>query len=359
MARILAAADGAGRRRARRLASGPSRPADATRLPSRPCVRPRISRSRRPRVKIQEADAKSLLVAQGLPVPPGRSPAPPPRPAPRPNGSSPPGARAGRDQGPGARRRPGQGRRRQARRLGRRGRGGRRADPRHGDQGHHRSARCSSRPAADIVKEYYLSAVLDRAERPDPAHGLGRGRRGDRAGRGRATPMRSSTVHADPLLGLPDYQARELAFAMGFGGHLKAAVAIAKGLVADDARLRRRPRRDQPARGRPRARRRRDARSSGSSASTRRSRSTTRRSPRHPDLEDAARPGRGGPGRPRGARGRSDVHQARRHDRLHGQRRRARDDDDGPRQARRRRAGELPRHRRRREGRQGRRPRCG
>ena len=39
--------------------------------------------------------------------------------------------------------------------------------------------------------------------------------------------------HADPLLGLLDFQARELAFAMGLGGaHLKAAVAIAKGLVA-------------------------------------------------------------------------------------------------------------------------------
>ncbi|MEA2630248.1 MAG: succinyl-CoA synthetase beta subunit, partial [Chloroflexota bacterium] len=37
--------------------------------------------------------------------------------------------------------------------------------------------------------------------------------------------------HADPLLGLLDYQAREFAFAMGLGGHLKAAVAIAKGLV--------------------------------------------------------------------------------------------------------------------------------
>ena len=32
-------------------------------------------------------------------------------------------------------------------------------------------------------------------------------------------------------LGLLDFQARDLAFAMGLGGHLKAAVAIAKGLV--------------------------------------------------------------------------------------------------------------------------------
>ena len=48
------------------------------------------------------------------------------------------------------------------------------------------------------------------------------------------------------------------------------------------------------------------------------------------------------------------LHQARRRHRLHGQRRRPRDDHDGPRQARRRAARELPRHRRRREGRPGR-----
>ena len=64
-----------------------------------------------------------------------------------------------------------------------------------------------------------------------PADGLGRGRRRDRAGRGRPSRRRSSAHHADPLLGLLDYQAREFAFAMGLGGHLKAAVAIAKGLV--------------------------------------------------------------------------------------------------------------------------------
>jgi succinyl-CoA synthetase beta subunit len=38
--------------------------------------------------------------------------------------------------------------------------------------------------------------------------------------------------HADPNLGLLDFQARELVFAMGLGGHLKDAVRIAKGLVA-------------------------------------------------------------------------------------------------------------------------------
>ena len=84
--------------------------------------------------------------------------------------------------------------------------------------------------------------------------------------------------HADPLLGLLDFQARELAFAMGLGGHLKAAVAIAKGLVrtmrAYDADLVEiNPLaivRETGADG---------AASSGSSASTPRSPSTTRPSP--------------------------------------------------------------------------------
>ena len=48
-------------------------------------------------------------------------------------------------------------------------------------------------------------------------------------------------VHADPVLGLRDWQARELAFRLGLGAHLKAAVGIAKGLVrtmlANDADL--------------------------------------------------------------------------------------------------------------------------
>jgi succinyl-CoA synthetase beta subunit len=48
-------------------------------------------------------------------------------------------------------------------------------------------------------------------------------------------------VHAHPYLGLLDWQARQLAFALGLGAHLKAAVAVAKGVVrtmlANDADL--------------------------------------------------------------------------------------------------------------------------
>jgi len=95
-------------------------------------------------------------------------------------------------------------------------------------------------PAADIVKEYYLSAVLDRAARRILLMGSAEG--GVEIEQVAAErPEAIITVHADPLLGLQDWQARDLAFRMGLGGHLKAAVAIAKGLVrtmlANDADL--------------------------------------------------------------------------------------------------------------------------
>jgi succinyl-CoA synthetase beta subunit len=85
-------------------------------------------------------------------------------------------------------------------------------------------------PAADIVKEYYLAAVLDRAERGILLMGSAEG--GVEIEHVAATnPTAIVRRHADPALGLLDFQARELAFALGLQGHLKAAVAIAKGLV--------------------------------------------------------------------------------------------------------------------------------
>jgi succinyl-CoA synthetase beta subunit len=86
-------------------------------------------------------------------------------------------------------------------------------------------------PAADIVKEFYLSAVLDRAERGILLMGSAEG--GVEIEQvAESNPDAIIRRHADPLLGLLDFQARDLAFAMGLGPHLKAAVAIAKGLVA-------------------------------------------------------------------------------------------------------------------------------
>ncbi|MFL5686305.1 MAG: ADP-forming succinate--CoA ligase subunit beta [Chloroflexota bacterium] len=85
-------------------------------------------------------------------------------------------------------------------------------------------------PAAQIVKEFYLAAVLDRAERAILLMGSAEG--GVEIEQVAATnPGAIVRRHADPALGLLDFQARELAFAMGLAGHLKPAVAIAKGLV--------------------------------------------------------------------------------------------------------------------------------
>jgi succinyl-CoA synthetase beta subunit len=85
-------------------------------------------------------------------------------------------------------------------------------------------------PAADIVKEFYLAAVLDRAARSILLMGSAEG--GVEIEHVAATnPDAIIRRHADPSLGLLDFQARELAFAMGLRGHLKSAVAIAKGLV--------------------------------------------------------------------------------------------------------------------------------
>ena len=70
---------------------------------------------------------------------------------------------------------------------------------------------------------------------------------------------------------------------------------------------------------------------------------------RHPDIKELRDIGRGRAARGRGVEVLAELHQARRHHRLHGQRRRPRDGDDGHHQAGGRRAGELPRRRRRRQ----------
>jgi succinyl-CoA synthetase beta subunit len=85
-------------------------------------------------------------------------------------------------------------------------------------------------PAADIVKEFYLAAVLDRAERGILLMGSAEG--GVEIEHvAESNPDAIIRLHAHPLLGLQDFQARQMAFAMGLDAHLKAAVAIAKGLV--------------------------------------------------------------------------------------------------------------------------------
>jgi len=85
--------------------------------------------------------------------------------------------------------------------------------------------------AADIVKEYYLAAVLDRAAGRILLMGSSEG--GVEIEQVAAErPEAIVSIHADPLLGLQDWQARDLAFRMGLGGQLRSTVAIAEGLVA-------------------------------------------------------------------------------------------------------------------------------
>jgi succinyl-CoA synthetase beta subunit len=85
-------------------------------------------------------------------------------------------------------------------------------------------------PAADIVREYYLSALLDRKERRILLMGSAEG--GVEIEQVAVdNPDAIVRVHADPILGLGDFHARRLAFAMQFGPHWKAGAAIAKGLV--------------------------------------------------------------------------------------------------------------------------------
>jgi succinyl-CoA synthetase beta subunit len=96
-------------------------------------------------------------------------------------------------------------------------------------------------PAADIAREFYLGAILDRASRRIVVMGSAEG--GVEIEEvARERPAAIHRVAAHPLLGLADWQARGLAFGIGLGGpFLRDFVAIAKGLVAtmlaDDADL--------------------------------------------------------------------------------------------------------------------------
>ena len=85
-------------------------------------------------------------------------------------------------------------------------------------------------PAADIVREYYLACVLDRTSRRVILIGSAEG--GVEIEVVAAEhPEAISRVDAHPHLGLLDFQARELCFALGLGGsHMRDFVAIAKGL---------------------------------------------------------------------------------------------------------------------------------
>jgi len=85
-------------------------------------------------------------------------------------------------------------------------------------------------PAAEIVKEYYLSAVLDRQSRRILLVGSAEGGV-DIEEVAASHPEAIVREAAHPLLGLLPWQARRLGFRMGLGGHLRELVQVATGLV--------------------------------------------------------------------------------------------------------------------------------
>jgi len=85
-------------------------------------------------------------------------------------------------------------------------------------------------PAADIVREYYLAAVLDRSTRRIMLMGSAEGGVEIEVVAAK-DPTAIKQTHAHPHLGLLDYQARALAFDMGVDSqHLRDFVSIAQGL---------------------------------------------------------------------------------------------------------------------------------
>jgi len=85
-------------------------------------------------------------------------------------------------------------------------------------------------PAADIERELYLAALLDRSARRVLVMGSTEG--GVEIEEVAANrPEAIVSVHAHPHLGLAAWQARELAFRLALGDHLREAVAITTGLV--------------------------------------------------------------------------------------------------------------------------------
>ena len=95
-------------------------------------------------------------------------------------------------------------------------------------------------PAADISAEFYLACVLDRTARKVLLMGSAEGGIEIEVVAAER-PEAIKQIHAHPHLGLLDYQARQMGFQLGLGGHMREFVAIAKGLyktmIANDADL--------------------------------------------------------------------------------------------------------------------------
>jgi len=84
--------------------------------------------------------------------------------------------------------------------------------------------------AADITKEYYLGATVDRGTKSIVVMGSAEG--GVEIEQvAKENPDAIIKIFVDPRMGLLDFQARELAFGMGLGAHVRDFTRIAKGLV--------------------------------------------------------------------------------------------------------------------------------
>ena len=84
-------------------------------------------------------------------------------------------------------------------------------------------------PGADIVRELYLAAVLDRVSQRIILMGSAEGGV-DIETLAEEEPDAIVTIEAHPHLGLLHHQARRMAFALGLADHLKEAVAVCMGL---------------------------------------------------------------------------------------------------------------------------------
>jgi len=206
-------------------------------------------------VKIHEADAKSLLVAQGLPVPPwsvATTPAEARAAAARylAEGSAQALSRAAAAEGGPAK----QSVVIKAQVLvGGRGKAGGVKLASSAEEAEHVASailgmdikgitvrRVLVAPAATIVKEYYLAAVLDRSARRIRLMGSAEG--GVEIEQVAAEhPEQIHSVLAHPHLGLEEQQARQLVFELGLDAHWKDAVALCRGvyqtMIANDADL--------------------------------------------------------------------------------------------------------------------------
>ena len=195
---------------------------------------------------------------------------------------------------------------------------------------------------SDIARELYLALLIDRKSSRiafvcSTEGGM------DIEEVAAKTPEKVLSFTVDPASGISGFHGRRVAFALGLEGRqVKQCVDLVNRLyrlfIEKDAEMLEINPLIVTDRRRPQVPRRQDG--------LRLERALPPEG--HPR---AARRDRGGPEGAGGLEVRPQLHRARRRDRLHGQRRRPRDGDDGHHQALRRRARELPRRRRRRDAR--------